>query len=240
MRAGAREEIVIDRKVPECPLCGAAGPTPLGAWDAREYWSCPRCQLAFVPERYWPTPEAELARYNLHRNGPEDAGYIALLERLARPLAERLPPGAHGLDYGCGPVPVLGRLLQARGFAALPFDPFYFPKFLEGPFDFIASSETFEHFRRPGEEMVRLRGVASSRRAARHHDRLLGRGNVCPELALPPGLHPPVFLPERIHGMDWPELWIRDHLVRRRAGHHPPADLNSEWRLWGICGILAP
>lgn len=159
MRAGAREEIVIDRKVPECPLCGAAGPTPLGAWDAREYWSCPRCQLAFVPERYWPTPEAELARYNLHRNGPEDAGYIAFLERLARPLAERLPPGARGLDYGCGPVPVLGRLLQARGFAALPFDPFYFPKFLEGPFDFIASSETFEHFRRPGEEMVRLRGL---------------------------------------------------------------------------------
>ncbi|MEE9275257.1 MAG: class I SAM-dependent methyltransferase [bacterium] len=109
-----------------------------------------------MPAPHWPSPEEERARYDRHQNAPEDAGYAAFLERLARPLAARLPPGARGLDYGCGPSPVLCDILGARGFPARPYDPFYFPDPPAGPYAFIASSETFEHFRRPGEEIARL------------------------------------------------------------------------------------
>ncbi|MEE9256526.1 MAG: class I SAM-dependent methyltransferase [bacterium] len=142
-----------------CPLCKGGEIEPFGDFDARSYRHCPRCRLIFVPERFWPSPEEEHARYDQHQNAPGDAGYISFLEKLAAPLAEHLPPGARGLDYGCGPAPVLCGLLGDQGFPTRPYDPFYFPELPEDPIDFIVSTETFEHFRHPQEELERLRGL---------------------------------------------------------------------------------
>jgi hypothetical protein len=44
-------------------------------------------------------PGEERARYDEHENDPHDPAYRAFLERVAAPLAERLEPGARGLDY---------------------------------------------------------------------------------------------------------------------------------------------
>jgi SAM-dependent methyltransferase len=142
-----------------CVLCQSPETEAFGDYDGRSYQHCPRCRLVFVPERFWPSPEAERARYDQHQNAPDDAGYVSFLEKLAVPLAERLPPSARGLDYGCGPAPVLCGLLEKRGFEVEPYDPFYYPPLPEGPFDFIASTETFEHFRHPREEIQRLRDL---------------------------------------------------------------------------------
>jgi SAM-dependent methyltransferase len=155
-------------KTPPCPLCGGGEARAFAEGEGRAYLHCPGCRLIFVPEKYWPSPDEEKARYDQHQNAPGDAGYVAFLEKIAAPLAERLPPGARGLDYGCGPAPVLCGLLAERGFETRPYDPFYFPGSPgpagppgppEGPYDFIVSTETFEHFRRPREEMERLRGL---------------------------------------------------------------------------------
>ena len=142
-----------------CPLCRLGESEPFGDYDARTYRHCPRCRLIFVPETFWPSPEDERARYDSHQNSPDDAGYVSFLEKLATPLTERLHPGARGLDYGCGPSPVLCQIIESKGFTIHPYDPFYFPGIPTEPFDFITSTETFEHFRHPGEEIIRLRDL---------------------------------------------------------------------------------
>jgi len=128
---------------------------------ARTYHRCSRCSLVFVPARFHPGPAEEKARYDLHRNDPADPDYRAFLERLALPLAAKLAPGARGLDFGCGPKPVLARILSGLGFTMLHYDPFYAPDAaaLDTTYDFIACSETVEHFFNPRagwELMLRL------------------------------------------------------------------------------------
>ena len=142
-----------------CPLCGEGTADPFDVADGREYLHCPVCRLIFVPQKFWSSPPEERARYDMHKNAPDDEGYISFLETIAAPLAERLADGARGLDYGCGPEPVLCRLLRQRGFTILPYDPHYFPEPPEGPFDFIVSTETFEHFRHPRREIERIRAL---------------------------------------------------------------------------------
>ena len=146
-------------RTPPCPLCDRADARPFDEGEGRTYLHCPACRLMFVPEKFWPSPAEERRRYDQHQNAPDDAGYLSHLETLASPLAGRLPPGARGLDFGCGPEPVLCRIMEERGFATRPYDPFYFPEPPSGPFDFIASTETFEHFRHPRKEIGHLRAM---------------------------------------------------------------------------------
>ncbi|MBT3351450.1 MAG: class I SAM-dependent methyltransferase [Nitrospinaceae bacterium] len=139
-----------------CPLCGEAEAEKYDKADGREYLHCPVCRLIFVPEQYWPSPEAERARYDQHQNSPGDKGYLAFLETIATPLGQRLSPASFGLDYGCGPSPVLCEIIEKKGHTIDRYDPHYFPTPPNGPYDFIVSTETFEHFQNPGEEITRL------------------------------------------------------------------------------------
>jgi 2-polyprenyl-3-methyl-5-hydroxy-6-metoxy-1,4-benzoquinol methylase len=111
-----------------------------------------------VPRRHHISAPAQKRRYDLHRNDPADAGYCAFLGRLMEPLAARLAPGAQGLDFGCGPAPVLATLLSQRGFRMTHYDPFYaaHPAALTRAYDFVACSETVEHFTRPRDDWQRL------------------------------------------------------------------------------------
>ncbi|MFU8814878.1 MAG: class I SAM-dependent methyltransferase [Pseudomonadales bacterium] len=126
--------------------------------DARDYWRCPVCEATFLDPARRPDRAAELAEYQLHCNAPDDAGYRRFLQRLAAPLLERLAPARHGLDYGCGPVPVLAAMLRAAGHTMAVYDPFFCadPAALTGRYDFITCSEVVEHFHRPAEEFARL------------------------------------------------------------------------------------
>lgn len=98
------------------------------------------------------------AIYDLHDNDPNNEGYRAFLSRLADPLRERLPAGASGLDYGCGPGPALSAMLSEQGFPTAVFDPIYakYPEALQQRYDFICCSEVVEHFTEPGIEFDRL------------------------------------------------------------------------------------
>jgi 2-polyprenyl-3-methyl-5-hydroxy-6-metoxy-1,4-benzoquinol methylase len=102
--------------------------------------------------------EAERAEYDLHQNAIDDPGYRDFLSRLAAPLTERLAPGAHGLDFGCGPGPALAQLLREAGFEMSLYDSFYLPDegALAAHYDFICATEVVEHLHLPGEELARL------------------------------------------------------------------------------------
>lgn len=103
-----------------------------------------------------PSIAEEGRRYRLHRNDSEDPGYRAFLRQLLDPAVEHLRSGSRGLDYGCGPEPVLAHLACARGLECDSFDPLFHPHPPSPPYDFVLASEVFEHFRLPGREILRV------------------------------------------------------------------------------------
>lgn len=106
----------------------------------------------------------ELLHYRTHENDALDARYRAFLARLTDPLVERLPPGAEGLDFGCGPGPALAKMLEERGFRVALYDPFFTPdtSVLGRTYDFVTCTEVIEHFHYPAEEFARLAGLLRS------------------------------------------------------------------------------
>jgi hypothetical protein len=145
-----------------CPLCHAPGSTAFfrsaGRRLKRDYLLCPDCALVWVPASQQLSAEAEKARYDLHQNDEADAGYRRHLQRLTEPLIAALAVGSTGLDFGCGPGPVLQSMLMDAGFATNVYDPFYAPdRTVVGQrYDFITATEVVEHLSSPGAELDRL------------------------------------------------------------------------------------
>jgi len=102
--------------------------------------------------------DAERAHYGHHRNDPDDPRYRAFLSKLAAPLLARLAGPSRGLDYGCGPGPALAAMLREAGHEVALYDPFFAPcrAPLDATYDFVACTETAEHFFRPADEFDRL------------------------------------------------------------------------------------
>lgn len=141
-----------------CPVCEGTNGRHFQTVGERSYQRCPSCLATFVPPGQLPSPETELAEYRLHRNTADDTGYRRFLEKLSTPLLQRLPPASHGLDFGCGPGPVLAALLREAGHTVALYDPFFHPdpKVLSGVYGFITCTEVIEHFHRPAEEFRRF------------------------------------------------------------------------------------
>ena len=141
-----------------CPLCG--GPDAADFWldSMRVYLRCRCCALVFVPPAYFLSAEREKAEYDLHQNEPGDPGYRRFLGRLAEPLLARLPAGASGLDFGCGPGPALAAMLREAGCRVALYDVFYQAEraALGREYDFICATEVVEHLHAPGEVLTGL------------------------------------------------------------------------------------
>ncbi|MBI9104323.1 MAG: class I SAM-dependent methyltransferase [Spirochaetales bacterium] len=144
-----------------CPLCEDNKISHYYSDRSRDYLRCSNCGLIFVPESFHLEPGAEKSRYDLHQNSPEDEGYRRFLFRLAGPLLKRLKPGQSGLDFGCGPGPVLSIMLEEAGYPMSLYDPFYNNNLsvLENSYDFVTATEVAEHFSLPGIEFKRLFGM---------------------------------------------------------------------------------
>lgn len=143
----------------DCPLCAHPHNAQLFFADRlREYRQCPNCLLVFVPSQWHLSAANEKAEYDLHDNRMDDDGYAHFLARLAQPLLPRMPANSICLDYGCGPAPLLARLLSNHQHQVSLYDPFYAddPQALKQQYDVITCSEVIEHFRQPGLEFARL------------------------------------------------------------------------------------
>ncbi|MEW9797869.1 class I SAM-dependent methyltransferase [Alteromonas sp. CYL-A6] len=143
-----------------CPLCDnqTSHSEPYATDKRRTYYQCPRCQLVFVSPDQLPSADQEIAEYALHNNVMEDEGYARFLTRLAAPLSAVLTPGQQGLDFGCGPAPLLAKIMQDKGFEMQIYDPFFAKNdtALATQYDFITCSEAIEHFHTPHKELTLL------------------------------------------------------------------------------------
>ncbi|WP_320411955.1 class I SAM-dependent methyltransferase [Alteromonas aquimaris] len=103
-----------------------------------------------------PSTSTELNEYNLHENNSDDSGYRQFLSRLAVPLLKILPPQQCGLDFGCGPSPVLADMVAEAGHQVALYDPFFQPdkSVLADKYDFIMCTEAIEHFHHPQRELM--------------------------------------------------------------------------------------
>lgn len=144
-----------------CPVCEHDAAHPFQTVGPRDYWRCPTCSCTFLQPDQRPSPAAERAEYRLHQNHPGDAGYRRHLQQLAGPLLQRLPLAQSGLDFGCGPGPVLPDLLRDAGHAVALYDPFFRPDdtALATRYDFVTCTEVVEHFHHPADEFRRLQGL---------------------------------------------------------------------------------
>ena len=147
------------RAAGRCGLCGGASLARVLPAAPRTLRLCARCHLLQVDPAERPTPEAAARRYALHRNRLDDEGYVRFLERLLEPAARLLRPGARGLDFGCGPAPVLAELARRRGFECDVYDPVFSPAEPVPPYDFLLASEVLEHFPDPEAGIGRAVGL---------------------------------------------------------------------------------
>ena len=140
-----------------CPLCASRSLGGFAEDAARSYWQCGCCELVFVPAEFHLPQADEKAQYDLHCN-LDEPGYRKFLQRVCTPLLGRLGVAASGLDFGCGPGPVLATMLRERGHSVALYDQFYFPdkSVLLQSYDFITATEVFEHLQYPQQEIARL------------------------------------------------------------------------------------
>ena len=144
-----------------CPLCSSKNLLDFHQDKRRQYLQCRDCYLVFVPATAHLSLVGEKAIYDLHQNNLLDEGYQKFLTRLRTPLLPYLKTSSHGLDYGCGPAPLLARLMENAGHPMAVYDPFYASdeSVLNQRYDFITCSEVAEHFRQPQSEFQRLFGL---------------------------------------------------------------------------------
>lgn len=107
-----------------------------------------------VDKNKLPSAESERERYEKHQNSIHDFGYISFLNIAIEATLPFLESGMKGLDFGCGPNPVLSQLLEKRGLPCAWYDPFFFPDKPECTFDFIFATECVEHFHNPRAEFL--------------------------------------------------------------------------------------
>ncbi|HSK31814.1 MAG TPA: class I SAM-dependent methyltransferase [Candidatus Limnocylindria bacterium] len=85
------------------------------------------------------------------------------MNRVVQPMLPHLDAGMRGLDYGCGPGPTLSLLLQRRGIACDDYDPLFADRLLQPSYDFVFSTECFEHFHQPEIEIRRISSLLKPR-----------------------------------------------------------------------------
>ena len=72
-----------------------------------------------------PSAEEEEYRYAQHNNSDDCPGYRDFLNQALEPTLPYLDFGMEGLDFGCGPNPVLARMLDEAGYSCTYYDPFF-------------------------------------------------------------------------------------------------------------------
>jgi SAM-dependent methyltransferase len=146
-----------------CTLCGIVVRTAILETPERTYLHCARCTLIFLHPDDRLLPLQEVLRYLEHRNDGADPGYVQFLRRLADPVCDAVPLGAIGLDFGCGPAPVLAGLLTARGRPTESYDPLFRAerRLLARQYDFVTCCEVMEHAHEPAGLLGQLSALLS-------------------------------------------------------------------------------
>lgn len=142
-----------------CKICNHPVTTFIAGRKSFKYHKCPRCKFIFLNKIHILSPEKEKKRYDTHQNSIENEGYVNMFENF---IEKAISPYTNDiktvLDYGSGSGAVLSELLKRKGFEVDIYDPFYSPEkiYLTKKYDLISSTEVFEHFSNPVEEIKKL------------------------------------------------------------------------------------
>jgi SAM-dependent methyltransferase len=136
-----------------CPLCNGNS-LSIVENAFKESYLCNDCNLIFVNPELRLDEVEEKSRYSFHQNRISDQGYVDFLNQVISPTLKFIDGSMIGLDYGCGPNPVLSELIKQHNIECDFYDPYFFPKIdLQKRYDFIFATECFEHFFSPQKEM---------------------------------------------------------------------------------------
>lgn len=143
----------------ECKICGSSDLEVLNIQN--KYYHCQQCEVIFIDPAEIVEQSEEKERYEGHDNNHQNEGYVRMFKDF---IAEVIKPHINldklnnGLEFGCGPGPVLADLLQSQGLKVDRYDPYFFPEkvFSNKNYDLITSTEVFEHFSDPVKEMELL------------------------------------------------------------------------------------
>jgi len=141
-----------------CPLCFGTSIHKYHKEKHQQHYLCDTCALVFVSKDCHLDNKKERDIYLLHENDLQNDGYVSMFRRA---LAKILPyidnnKNAKILDYGCGYEPVLQQILQMEGYKCDVYDTYFFANMPNGPWDLIISTEVFEHFANPAQEIENI------------------------------------------------------------------------------------
>ncbi|MFT6630948.1 MAG: hypothetical protein ACJAS4_000892 [Bacteriovoracaceae bacterium] len=151
----------------KCPLCKSQLTNHVFYQEQykRDFYNCESCFLCFVNRNQLLTIETEKERYDLHQNDIRSAGYEKFLRRLINPILDKISNDSNGLDFGCGPYPMLIEIFKEEGFKNIKgWDPIYHndESVFSDKYDFITMCEVFEHVYDVKFEMDRIVGLLRS------------------------------------------------------------------------------
>lgn len=138
-----------------CPLCGNSGK----AFFKDEFFECINCKGIFRNSDSFPDYNSEKSRYEEHNNDVCDPGYQKFVSPATSFVMNNFKAQDSGLDYGCGPGPVVAKVLMDNNYNIEQFDPFFKndEKLLKEKYDYIVCCEVIEHFHQPKEEFRKLK-----------------------------------------------------------------------------------
>jgi hypothetical protein len=136
-----------------CTLCQHEATESFTGVDNIKFWKCNNCYLVFKDSSFHLHADKEKERYSQHNNTDECPGYKDFLNQALEPASKFVQKGMEGMDFGCGPNPVLAKMITQAGYDCSYFDPFFFPQLPDERQDFIFATECFEHFFNPVKEL---------------------------------------------------------------------------------------
>lgn len=129
--------------------------------NKKSYFQCENCESICLDTQHFPSNKEELERYLEHNNNIEDKGYQNFVQPIVSSVLKNFTKKHIGLDYGCGPGPVISKLLKDKNYNITPFDPFFEnkPEVLKRQYNYIICCEVIEHFHNPLQEFQRLKSL---------------------------------------------------------------------------------
>lgn len=136
-----------------CPVCFSKTKKINDGKKEIYYLKCSKCDFIFKGPEYKISEEEEKLRYEEHNNFVDDPKYVQYFENfISSAIIPFLSSGKNVLDFGSGPQPVLGKILEEKyGFNVDLYDYYFSPEkvYIGKKYDLITCTEVIEHIEDP-------------------------------------------------------------------------------------------
>ncbi len=134
-----------------CHICNQKTVTFQDEKSGIAYHHCKPCKYIFKDPSCYQPIEVQKARYDLHENDANDAGYRAYFQRFVDFVLPKVGQPQNALDFGCGRSRLLADILKDMNIDTDVYDPIYHPdtQWHTKKYELIVSTEVFEHLHDP-------------------------------------------------------------------------------------------